>query len=244
MTNNRLTPDAAIVLADIVALADAGYAQQVTRFFKTDEGSYGHEDVFIGIRMPALRALLKEVHPVPLEVCNQLIQHQYHEVRMFALLAMVKRFNSKKLERQLIVESYLAHIDFVNNWDLVDSSCYYILGRWLYEQGLDCQQLFDFAKSNNLWHRRIAIISTLYFIRKQRFEETLQLAEQLLFDQQDLIHKSVGWMLREVGNRSLETMTAFLDKHAYQMPRTMLRYAIEKLPAQQRKAYLLASGAA
>jgi 3-methyladenine DNA glycosylase AlkD len=161
----------------------------------------------------------------------------YHEERLCALLIMVLKYQrGSDEEREAIFQDYLSNTRYINNWDLVDSSAYHIVGQHLEDR--DRRVLYELVRSESLWERRIAIISTLYLIKKQQYEDALKLSQQLLDDAHDLIHKAVGWMLREVGNRDISVEQAFLKEHYHRMPRTMLRYAIEKFPENQRKAYL------
>jgi len=218
-------------------LANAEMAEHAQRFFKTGEGQYGCGDRFLGIRVPVLRALVKQHRTMPLAQLGQLLRSEYHEERLFALLGMVEQFSgSDELNRTAIYTLYLKNTRTINNWDLVDCSALYIVGAYLEDK--DKQPLYTLAVSKSLWERRIAMIAPFHLIRKNRFEEALAIAEILRDDKEDLIHKAVGWMLREIGKRNLAAEKRFLNKHADKMPRTMLRYAIEKLPEDQRQAYL------
>lgn len=218
-------------------LADPQGAEQSRRFFKTAKGQYGYGDIFLGIKVPVVRQEVKKYKNVPLGVAVELLKSEYHEVRLFALLLLVERFSNGSLrERKDIYRAYLAHTRYVNNWDLVDSSAYHIVGAYLENQ--DTSVLDELARSDALWERRIAIIATFHFIKKNRFGETLRIAEQLIGDREDLVHKAVGWMLREVGKRDLNAEVSFLKTHYRSMPRTMLRYAIEKFSPQDRRKYL------
>lgn len=218
-------------------LADPQTARQSRRFFKTAKGQYGYGDIFLGIKVPVLRQVVKQYGNAPLSVAQQLLTSKYHEIRLFALLLMVKRFSTgNSCEREAIYRAYLAHTRYINNWDLVDSSAYQIVGAHL--ENSDTSVLDDLASSDSLWERRIAIIATFHFIKKNRFGETLRIAWQLIGDREDLIHKAVGWMLREVGKRDLNAEVSFLREHYRSMPRTMLRYAIEKFSPEDRRKYL------
>lgn len=218
-------------------IADPTIAQHSQRFFKTQEGQYGYGDIFLGIRVPLLRQTIQKYKNVSLDVAEQLLQSKYHEVRLFALFLLVFRFSKPKLnEQDSIYALYMRNLPYVNNWDLVDSSAYHILGPYIEQR--DRSVLDQLALSDSLWERRIAIISTFHFIRQHDFEDTLRLAALLLHDKEDLIHKAVGWMLREVGKRDINFEIKFLQKHASGMPRTMLRYAIEKLDKEQRLTFL------
>lgn len=219
------------------SVADPLLAEKAQRFSKTGEGEYAQGDIFIGIRVPVLRAAVKQFHATSINDAKRLLKSEYHEYRAFALLLLVAKYNAgDENEKETIYTLYLDHTQYINNWDLVDCSALHIVGAWLYER--DKTVLYSLAKSNSLWERRIAIISCYYFIRKKQFTDTLKISEVLLKDKEDLIHKAVGWMLREVGNRDLATEEQFLKKYYQQMPRTMLRYAIEKFDEPLRQAYL------
>lgn len=214
----------------------AGFLQ---RFFKTAPGEYGAGDRFIGIRVPVIRKLAKEFAALPRRDIITLLHSPIHEERLLALILLVNA--SKRADeagRTEIYELYLKHLDRVNNWDLVDVSAPRILGRHLAKRSRTI--LFRLARSKNVWHRRVAVLATFYFISARDFADSLRLAELLLGDKHDLIHKAVGWMLREIGKRDIVVLKQFLDRHAVRMPRTMLRYAIEKLPARERQLYLRA----
>jgi len=219
------------------SLANPEIAEHSRRFFKTAEGEYGFGDKFLGIRVPVIRQAVKRFETTPLSVAEKLLKSEYHEVRLYALLLLVFRFSKSSVDKQdEIYHLYLRNTRYVNNWDLVDSSAHYIVGAYL--ENKDRSVLYDLSKSNSLWERRIAIISTFCFIRKNQFGDTLRISERLLSDQEDLIHKAVGWMLREVGKRDLAIEVAFLKAHYQKMPRTMLRYAIEKFSKEERQKYL------
>ncbi|MES9970787.1 MAG: DNA alkylation repair protein [Candidatus Thiodiazotropha sp.] len=218
-------------------LGDPAVAVHSQRFFKTGQGEYGEGDLFLGIRVPVLRQQAKQHRHITIEQLLLSLRSVYHEERLCALLIMVLKYQAgNDLQREAIVEHYLSNTQYINNWDLVDSSAYHILGPHL--ENRDRGLLHGLARSGSLWERRMAIIATLYFIKKHQYKDTLKISYELLGDPHDLIHKAVGWMLREVGNRDLEVEQAFLNVHYKKMPRTMLRYAIEKFPDKQRKAYL------
>ncbi|MCU7844937.1 MAG: DNA alkylation repair protein [Candidatus Thiodiazotropha sp. (ex Monitilora ramsayi)] len=222
------------ILKDIADPAIAAHSQ---KFFKTAPGEYGEGDIFLGIRVPILRHQAKRFKQIPLKETEQLLTSPYHEVRLCALLILVEKYeHGDSNEREDIYRLYMKNIRYVNNWDLVDSSAPQIVGAHLYHTGK--QTLFKLAASSCIWEKRISIMSTLYFIRHKQFDITLDLSEKLLNDKEDLIHKAVGWMLREIGNRDGRVKRAFLKKHYTAMPRTMLRYAIEKFPEKERKRYL------
>lgn len=214
-------------------------AQHSQRFFKTAKGEYGEGDKFIGIRIPILRQTLKAYKHATIEDALALLKSEYHEIRLFAVLLFVELFEqSKKDQAQQaeIVKAYLANTQYINNWDIVDSSAHKILGKYYLNRNKST--LHQLALSDNLWERRIAMMSTYTFIKNHQFEDALLLAITLLNDKHDLIHKIVGWMLREIGNKDKQLAESFLQKHYQNMPRTMLRYAIEKFTKTERTAYL------
>lgn len=219
------------------ALGDPAIAEHSQRFFKTGKGEYGYGDKFLGIRVPVLRKHLKAWQNLPLEQVATLLKSRFHEERLLALLLLVRQFSRGDDDQKTAVYNlYLNHARYINNWDLVDSSAHLILGPYLERR--DRQLLYELSDSENFWERRMAIMATLHFIKQGEFEDTLKIAARLLRDDEDLIHKAVGWMLREVGKRKPVVEKAFLKAHYSQMPRTMLRYAIEKFPDEERKAYL------
>lgn len=219
----------------LLSLADEEIAEHSQRFFKTGEGEYGYGDIFLGIRVPIIRKAVKKFNGTPLDVIERFLASKYHEIRLFALLSLVLRFSDTS-EQEKIYNIYLDNTKYVNNWDLVDSSAHYIVGNYL--QNRDKSILYKLSTSSSLWERRIAIISTFYFIKQNKFDDTLKIAQQLLNDKEDLIHKAVGWMLREVGKKDMDVEQKFLNTHYKTMPRTMLRYAIEKFEETTRQKYL------
>ena len=220
-------------------LANPAIAAHSQRFFKTGPGQYGEGDRFLGIRVPQLRRLVPLFITAPLDDLLSLLRSPYHEERLLALLLMVARFQRGEVaEQSRIYTGYLAHTAFINNWDLVDCSAPSLVGGWLSTQN-DREILHTLARSSSLWERRIAIMATFFFIRQGYFADCLALSTRLLHDRHDLIHKAVGWMLREIGKKDQVTAKHFLDQHYRTMPRTMLRYAIESLPPAERQAYLL-----
>jgi len=233
---------AATVRVRLRQLASPAAAKFLQRFFKTGPGEYGEGDQFIGIRVPMTRKLAKEFAALPRRAVITLLQSPVHEERLLALIILVNAYQrGDDAERAEIYALYLAQLDRVNNWDLVDSSAPYIVGPHLLNRSRKI--LLRLARSKNLWRRRVAILATFYFIRQNDFADALQLAELLRDDGHDLMHKAVGWMLREIGKRDLTRLRTFLDRHAAGMPRTMLRYAIEKLPERERQRYLRAGKA-
>jgi len=230
--------DLAAIRARLRALANPAIATHATRFFKTGPGEYGEGDRFLGIRVPVLRRVARERHTTSVATMFALLRSPLHEERLLALLLLVAAYKSAdERGRERIYRGYLRSIRrYVSNWDLVDTSAPYIVGQHLENRGRGT--LYALARSTSLWERRVAVLASFWFIKQRDFADALAIAELLLDDEHDLIHKAVGWMLREVGNRDAGVAARFLDRHHRRMPRTMLRYAIEKLPAAQRQAYL------
>ncbi|MEK6844242.1 MAG: DNA alkylation repair protein [Nanoarchaeota archaeon] len=207
-------------------------------FFKTGKGEYGEGDEFLGITVPDTRRVAKNNVDVSFEELTSILKSNIHEDRMCALLILVYKYekaDSEKYKKE-IIDFYIKNHLYGNNWDLIDCVADKLLGKWLIDKNKDI--LYNYAKSNNLWERRIAIISTFHFIKNNEFKETLKIAKVLLSDGHDLIHKAVGWMLREVGKRESNILESFLKNNYKNMPRTMLRYAIEKFPEDKRQLYL------
>lgn len=228
---------AGAIVESLKALGDDEIASHSQRFFKTGKGEYGEGDIFLGIRVPVVRQQVRKHKDEPLEQVIELLHSQYHEARLLALVMLVDRFQRGDEALKLAVfDVYLANTAYINNWDLVDSSAHKIVGAYLVDQPR--QLLYDLAVSDMLWERRISIIATFWFIKDGDLSDALALAEILVNDDHDLMHKAVGWVLREVGKQDLAAMEAFLLKHYHTMPRTMLRYAIEKLPESRRQEYL------
>ncbi|MEM7258874.1 MAG: DNA alkylation repair protein [Pseudomonadota bacterium] len=217
--------------------ADKRYAQKSTRFFKTGPGEYAEHDRFLGIRVPALRALTKEYRSaISLQDCCTLLQNEWHEFRLFALLCMVELYQrGNESQKQAVVKQYFGNKKHINNWDLVDASAYKIPGPWYYDK--DRAPLHRMIKSKSLWERRIPILSTFYYIRQNDLDDTYRYSTLLMNDPEDLIHKATGWMLREAGKRDKKRLIDYLEKHHEQMPRVMLSYAIEKFPATEKARY-------
>ena len=217
--------------------ANSEQAKVYLRFFKTGKGEYGEGDQFLGIKVPVSRSIAKQFKDLLLTEIQELLNSQVHEERLIGLFILVEQYRkADEMKRQTIYEFYLKNAKRVNNWDLVDLSAEKIIGAYLLDKNK--QVLFKLAKSKNLWEKRISIMSTFHFIRNGFYDTTLEIADVLLKDEHDLIHKAVGWMLREIGNRNLAEEEKFLKKRYKTMPRTMLRYAIEKFPEQKRQAYL------
>lgn len=228
---------AANVKRELLALGNPQRAEHSIYFFKTGKGEYAEGDKFIGCTVPETRKVAKAHKNLSFGELIKLLKDEYHECRFCALVILAEQFKkADNAKRKEIIDFYLANTTGVNNWDLVDVSAYTLLGEWLTDK--DKSVLYRLAESENLWKQRIAVVSTMAFIRKNNFEETLKLSELLLTHKHDLIHKACGWMLREVGERHEKSLTDFLDKHHKTMPRTMLRYSIEKLTPEQRKMYM------
>ncbi len=218
-------------------LADPAIAKILRGFFKTGPGEYGEGDVFLGITVPVLRKLAKEHDGIALKGSLQLLKSPVHEERLLALLLLIRAYSKgdESLKKK-IYDLYLKNTRFINNWDLVDLSAPYIVGPYLVDRSR--KPLYELARSRDLWKRRIAIMSTFAFIRRNEVSDTLRISGMLLADKHDLIHKAVGWMLREVGKRDFSREDGFLQSHYRSMPRTMLRYAIERFPESKRRKYL------
>lgn len=228
---------AATIQTELQQLGDSQMALFSQRFFKTGPGEYGEGDVFRGIRVPVLKRVAKKYKDLPSSETVKLLRSPYHEDRLVALLILTHQFvRAEDAIRSAIYHAYLKNIRYINNWDFVDSSAPQIVGAFLWDK--DRELLFNLARSGSLWERRIAILATLHFIKRGETRDTLKIASILLSDTEDLIHKAVGWMLREVGKRDLEAEEKFLRKHYHRMPRTMLRYAIERFPELKRRQYL------
>ncbi len=218
-------------------LGDKQRAKVLQGFFKTGPGEYGEGDIFIGIRVPELRKLAKEYQDIPSKGVRQLLKTPIHEERLLSLLILVRKYSKgTEIEKKRIYEMYLRNTRFINNWDLVDVTAEHIVGNFLMNKSR--KPLYYLAKSNSLWDRRISIMSTFHFIKHHDFSDTLKIAEILISDKEYLIHKAVGWMLRETGKRHMPTEEKFLIKYYKSMPRTMLRYAIERFPESKRQKYL------
>ena len=222
---------------ELKGLEDPEIAAHSQRFFKTGKGQYGECDQFIGIRVPALRKIVKKYKAISIDEATDLLKSPLHEQRLLALLMLVNLFKkAAPKDQDKTYGIYMTNTRYINNWDLVDNSAPYIPGPYLFKKSK--KPLYDFSFSSDLWEKRIAIISTFYFIRQNEFKDTLNIAENLIQDKEDLIHKAVGWMLREVGKRDMHMEEQFLIPHYKYMPRTMLRYAIERFPEPLRQQYL------
>ena len=222
------------IICQLQAYGTEEKRQKLMYFFKTGKSQYGEGDQFLGVTVPEIRKVAKVNKDVSMEVLEQLLYSEWHEVRLCALLILVLQFEkADEAHRQTLVEFYLAHTSQINNWDLVDLSAYYILGTYLLDKSRE--RLYQLAKSPLLWDNRIAIVSTYAFIRKGDLDDTYALSTQLIHHPHDLMHKAVGWMLREAGKKDGERLYKYIDKYRKEMPRTMLRYAIEKFSADIRQ---------
>lgn len=225
------------VINELKRYARIEKARTAEWFFKTEKGQYGHGDVFIGATVPEQRAIARAHLSLPFPELAKLLKSKIHEHRLTALFILVYRYQKGSPKEQTdIARFYQKNLSRVNNWDLVDASAPQIFGHNLLYK--DREVLYRLARSKNLWEKRVAIVATFAFIRANQFEDTLNISHILLNDEHDLIHKACGWMLREVGKRSESVLERFLKRHAQDMPRTMLRYAIEKFPEKKRKSYL------
>jgi len=227
---------------ELNGLADPKKAHIFQRFFKTGKGEYGEGDIFLGITVPKSRKIAEKYSLLKFSEISELLRSKIHEERLIGLLILVNKYQKNVGKRKEIFDFYLENTRYINNWDLVDLSADKIVGRFLFDFGKDFpvyrMLLRKLAESKNVWERRISVIATFYFIKNNSFSDTLKISEILLKDKHDLIHKAVGWMLREIGKRNQEAEEKFLQKHYQKMPRTMLRYAIEKFSEEKRSYYL------
>ena len=221
---------------DLNKLEHKEKAKILQRFFKTNKGEYGEGDIFLGIKVPEQRKIANK-YDLNLKQIQELLSSKIHEYRLTALFTLIQKYKkANQTEKQEIFNFYLKNTNNINNWDLVDLSAPKILGDYLLNK--ERTTLYQLAKSNNLWENRISILSTYQFIKNNQFEDTLNISKILLTNKHDLIHKAVGWMLREIGKKDLQILERFLKQHHKQMPRTMLRYSIEKFSKAKRKVYL------
>jgi 3-methyladenine DNA glycosylase AlkD len=222
---------------ELKSLSNKKQANLLKGYFKTGKGEYGEGDIFLGIKVPIQRQVAKKSIDLSVVGVEKLLNSKIHEERLVALLILVLKYErGGEKEKKKIFETYLKNTKYINNWDLVDVTCPKIIGNYLLDKNRDV--LYKLVKSKNLWERRMAIIATASFIRSNEFKDTIKIAEILLNDEHDLIHKATGWMLREVGKRDEKELTDFLDKYYSKMARTMLRYSIERLEDKKRKYYL------
>ena len=226
------------LLTNMLTKADPSQVEGLARFFKTGPGQYGYGDKFLGIKVPVTRSVVKDCwKSVTFDDLEECITSEYHEVRLAALLTLVEIFKHSRELQQKCVDFYLSHTEYINNWDLVDLSCYPLLGVWLLDK--DRSLLYNMARNGKtIWEQRIGMVSTMTFIRHGQLDDTFAIADILLHHPHDLIHKAVGWLLREAGKRDKSALEAYLAPRYRGMPRTMLRYAIEKFPEPERQAYL------
>lgn len=226
------------IISDLQALGNPEKANHLSHFFKTGKGQYGEGDVFLGVTVPEQRSIARKYQSVTLPVLHELLTSPWHEARLTGLLILVNQFTKNKeiAFRQSCVDFYLSHTEHINNWDLVDLTCYKLLGVWLSDK--DRQLLYTLAHSEKLWEQRIAIVTCMHFVRQQDFKDCLAISDLLLSHKHDLIHKAVGWLLRETGKKDRSVLVSYLAERYRQMPRTMLRYAIEHFPEEERKKYL------
>lgn len=225
------------ILKEIESQANKEQAQHLSRFFKTGIGQYGEGDLFLGIKVPITRSIAKKYYKsVSMTEIQELIMNPYHEVRLLALLLMVFIYE-KTDSKDEIFNLYLKNVQYINNWDLVDLSCHKIIGNYVYKNK-EFKDIYNLANSGHLWSERISIVSQYYLIKRQDFSLILELSEKFLTHKHDLMHKATGWMLREMGKVELKPLYDFLDKHSRVMPRTMLRYSIEKLPIENKRYYM------
>ena len=232
-----MTNAARALCAELDGARDPQRAEHLQRFFRTGPGEYGEGDRFLGLRVPEVRAIARRHRELPLPDVADVLASAWHEHRQAALFVLGDRYRrAEPAEREAITAFYLDHLDAVNSWDLVDGSAPHILGAHLLDR--DRAVLYELAGSGHLWRQRVAVLATFAFIRAGQFHDTLRLAELLRDHPHDLIHKAVGWMLREIGKRDRAAEERFLDRHAARMPRTMLRYAIEKFEPERRRSYL------
>jgi 3-methyladenine DNA glycosylase AlkD len=235
MTERR--PTLGTLRRDLRAAGDADDAVHLQRFFKTGPGQYGEGDRFLGVRVPVLRRLTNAYRALPIDDALLLLQSKWHEERLLGLLLLVGIYRrGQDPDKQAVYDAYLAHTRHIDNWDLVDASAEHIVGPHVGPEKLDV--LERLAKSPDLWERRIAMLATFHWIKQGQFASALRIATMLLSDRHDLIHKAVGWMLREIGKRDRAVEVAFLREHHSAMPRTALRYAIEHFPERERRRYL------
>jgi 3-methyladenine DNA glycosylase AlkD len=231
--------NAEFIIQELFSVADPERAQFLRRFFKTGKGEYAEGDVMLGIAVPLTRDIVKRSPKLSLSEIQILVDSEYHEVRLAGFLFLVKQFKKATgAEQKEIFDFYLQNAHKANNWDLTDTTCRDVIGLYLLDNEEGRGALYELAGSDNLWEQRIAIVSTWTFIKHKQFADTLAIAEKLLTHKHDLMHKAVGWMLREVGKKDKAVLTGFLEKHYKKMPRTALRYAIEHFPAEERAYFM------
>ena len=225
------------VKKELLKNRDREQAKNLSRFFKTGKGQYGEGDIFLGVKVPAQREIVKKFKDVDLKEIQELLNDEIHECRLTGLLILVNKYKKADNKKE-IFDFYLKNTKRINNWDLVDLTAPNIVGDFLLDKKKEREILYSLVKSKNLWERRIAILSTFTFLRNEDFKDVLKISEILLNDKEDLIHKAVGWMLRETGKRDKEVEIAFLNKYYRNMPRTMLRYSIEKFNPKEKEFFM------
>lgn len=226
------------IISELQTIGNPEKAAHLSRFFKTGPGQYGEGDMFLGVTVPEQRAIAKKYPTAPFPVMEELITSPWHEVRLTGLLMLVHQFEKNKNTdfRKSCIDLYLSKTSYINNWDLVDLTCYKLLGVWLMDK--ERHLLYQLSESENMWEQRIAIVTCMHFVRQGDFKDCLEIADRLLNHPHDLIHKAVGWLLRETGKKDRQVLINFLNPRYRHMPRTMLRYAIEHFPEDERKKYL------
>jgi len=234
---NRSIMAASGVKKELLKSRDKEQAKHLSHFFKTGKGQYGEGDVFLGIKVPVQREIVKKFKDAELKEIQELLNDEFHECRLTGLLILVQKYKKAENKRE-IFDFYLKNAKRINNWDLVDLTAPNIVGDFLLDKKKERKVLYSLVKSKNLWERRISVLSTFTFLRNKDYKDILKIAEMLLKDEHDLIHKAVGWMLRELGKRNKEVEVAFLNKHYRKMPRTMLRYSIEKFSPREREFFM------
>lgn len=226
------------LLDEIISMKNDESIAILQRFFKTGKGQYGEGDLFLGIRVPELRKISKKYFDkINIDECEKLLKNKYHEIRLLSLFIFILKYE-KENNKKTIFDIYLSNSRYINNWDLVDLSSPNIVGSYIYNNNLDKRILYDMIKTHDLWNTRIAILATFYFIKNEDYKDIIKMSEILIDDKRDLIHKALGWMLREVGKRDKTTLVKFLEKYSKKMPRTMLRYSIEKLSDEQKTIFM------
>ncbi len=226
------------IIEEIYSHKNPVQVKVLAKFFQTQNGGYGEGDCFLGIKVPVVRLLVKKYQDLELTKIDELMKNKYHEIRLFALLLLVRQYNCKKCtNKDDIYRLYLKNADYINNWDLVDLTAYHIVGAYCYECGND-DKIRELAHSGQLWRERIAILSSFYHIKQGRYDLTVSLCKEFLTHKHHLIHKATGWLLREIGKRDKSELKKFLDENCTVMPRTMLRYAIERLDKDERTYYM------
>ena len=227
------------IINEVKSHRDSDFAEWVSPILQVAKGGYGESDKLYGVRTPVLRRIAKDNQDTDIAVVEELLHNDYHEIRMTALLILILKYRNNKYDRDYIVDLYLKNADYINNWDLVDVSAPNIVGQYVYENRDKVDMLYELSETDHLWKQRIAVVSTQYLIKQGFYEPTIKLAEKYFYHPHHLIHKATGWMLRELGKKDIDELYSFLDKFAPNMPRVMLRYALERLPENKRKYYMM-----